>query len=131
MVHGGTTAEAEASAAFGVSTMAKKPFDPWRDRGAACEAILAARRQGKTIRAWAAAAGVSTATLERWAGQSQRLAEAMAQAGAEAFAKRRPAKPLVRALVPVHPDCPWCGRRVQTRRADGWLTFWRCVGWPK
>ena len=106
-------------------------FDPWRDREAAVERLLAAREDGATLGEAAAAAGVHVATVCRWQARDRALRQALIDA--ETLARRRyyASQPMGRPRVPCHRSCPECGAAVEVRSARNfWPRFWRCSRWP-
>jgi hypothetical protein len=92
-------------------------------------------------------AGVHVATVCRWQTADPKFAlalrnakrearqERIAQARAAYLARRKPGHPpwVRKPFVPVHPNCPVCGRVSETRRVVyGYpTTFWRCGLWPR
>ena len=107
------------------------PFEPWRDRKAVIERLLAARRAGATLCQAAAAAGVHVATVCRWQARDHTLRKALYDANQQGCRQLtllpRPRPP---SSVPCHPLCPACGAVIVVRRAFGFLRFWGCSRWP-
>ncbi|HEY1376401.1 MAG TPA: helix-turn-helix domain-containing protein [Gemmataceae bacterium] len=98
-------------------------------RTAARAAMLAARRQGATLREAAAAAGVHVATVCRWQARDPELRDALAEAAEDAREQLRPPRP--RPPVRWRRDCPLCRAKVVIRSAAGRGRFWRCGRWPR
>jgi hypothetical protein len=115
-----------------------RPFNPWRDREAAVERLLAAREAGATLRQAAAAAGVHVATVCRWQERDPALREALQEAERRSRRRRYASRPRRRRRVPWHPGCPACGAPARVCstwrvRARFWrfpARFWRCSRWP-
>jgi hypothetical protein len=108
------------------------PFEPWRDRQAAIDRLLEARRAGATLCQAAAAAGVHVATVCRWQARDPILRKALYDANQQGcnqlsalLPRRQPP-----SCVPCHPLCPTCAAPVVVRRAFGFLRFWGCNRWP-
>jgi ferredoxin len=108
-------------------------FKPRSDRAAVITKLLAARRDGATLREAATAAGVNVATVCRWQLRCPELAaalEAAHSAACSAAAQHRAAPPprIDKFSVPCHPQCPKCGAPAQiARTASGRLYFWKCT----
>jgi hypothetical protein len=99
-----------------------------RDRNSqAVAALLAARRDGASLREAAEAAGVHVATVCRWQNRDPTLREALNQALQESFPEFEDPRPSVR----WRRDCPLCKAKVVVRSARGKARFWRCGRWPE
>jgi hypothetical protein len=93
------------------------------------EALLAARRNGATLREAAAAGGVHVATLCRWKKRDPAFRDAMERAAFIAWMRLAPPwRP--RPRVRWRRDCPLCRARVVVRATRGGVRFWRCGRWP-
>ncbi len=93
------------------------------------EVLVAARRDGLTLRQAAAKVGVHVATVCRWQAADPELYRALRDAARQARIghyrlERFLWKP--RPRVPWRQDCPLCQAEVVVRTAPGKLTFWRC-----
>jgi len=112
----------------------RQPFDPWRERWPAIDAILEALENGLSLRKSAKMAGVHVATVCRWQAQSAEVEDALqfaAECGRLARWRARLSQPRRKPPVAWHPNCPACGAAVQVRRSDGdMFAFWRCERWP-
>ena len=104
------------------------PFEPWRDRKAVIERLLAARRAGATLCKAAAAAGVHIATVCRWQARDHTLRKALYDANQQGCRQLallpRPQPP---SCTPCHPLCPWASwrpRHPQDCPACGHPRYW-------
>ena len=96
-------------------------------RKQAVAALLAARRDGATLRKAAESAGVHVATVCRWQSRDPSLREALNQA----FTESKSVSEEPRPSVPWRRDCPLCKAKVVVRSATGKARFWRCGRWPE
>ncbi len=92
------------------------------------EAVLEARRAGKTLREAAGAGGIDVATLCRWQRSEPSLKADLQAAKAEAKKNREDIK--YRPIVYWRKDCPECRAKVVVRTTSGGVRFWRCGRWP-
>jgi hypothetical protein len=101
------------------------------DRPATQAALLALVRSGQTIAAACAAVGIDPATCYRWTDASLTFAFALAKARDAARDDLALQDDIRKACgVPVHPNCPRCGRESEEALTHLRMRFWRCSTWP-